>query len=50
MSTTLLLSIALVSVILLLLLVIKAKVHPFIALLIASLFVAITTVSRLKTL
>lgn len=43
MSTTLLLSIALVSVILLLLLVIKAKVHPFIALLIASLFVAITT-------
>lgn len=43
MSTTFLLSIALVSVILLLLLVIKAKVHPFIALLIASLFVAITT-------
>lgn len=43
MSTTLLLSIALVSVILLLLLVIKAKVHPFIALLVASLFVAITT-------
>lgn len=43
MSTTLLLSIALISVILLLLLVIKAKVHPFIALLIASLFVAITT-------
>jgi len=43
MSTTLLLSIALISVILLLLLVIKAKVHPFIALLIASLFVAIIT-------
>ncbi len=43
MSTTLLLSIALVSVILLLLLVIKAKVHPFIALLVASLFVALTT-------
>lgn len=43
MSTTMLLSIALVSVILLLILVIKAKVHPFIALLVASLFVAITT-------
>lgn len=43
MSTTLLLSIALVSVILLLLLVIKAKVHPFIALLVASLFVAVAT-------
>ncbi|MFS2223589.1 GntP family transporter [Pantoea sp. B65] len=43
MSTTLLLSIAVVSVILLLLLVIKAKVHPFVALLISSLFVAITT-------
>ncbi len=43
MSTTLLLSIALLSVILLLFLVIKAKVHPFIALLVASLFVAIAT-------
>lgn len=43
MSTTLLLTIALASVILLLLLVIKAKVHPFIALLVSSLFVAITT-------
>lgn len=43
MSTTLLLSIAVISVILLLLLVIKAKVHPFVALLVASLFVAVTT-------
>ncbi|MCU5774109.1 GntP family transporter [Erwiniaceae bacterium BAC15a-03b] len=43
MSTTLLLSIAAISVILLLLLVIKAKVHPFVALLISSLFVAIST-------
>lgn len=43
MSTTLLLTIAVVSVILLLVLVIKAKVHPFVALLISSLFVAIST-------
>lgn len=43
MSTILLLTIALISVILLLLLVIKAKVHPFVALLVASLFVAIAT-------
>ncbi|WP_075180652.1 GntP family transporter [Pantoea sp. 1.19] len=41
MSTALLLTIALVSVVLLLLLVIKAKVHPFVALLISSLFVAV---------
>lgn len=43
MSTTLLLSIAVISVVLLLLLVIKAKVHPFVALLVASLFVAVCT-------
>lgn len=43
MTTTLLLSIAVISVVLLLLLVIKAKVHPFVALIVASLFVALTT-------
>ena len=43
MSTVFLLSIAGLSVVLLLLLIIKAKFHPFIALLIASLFVAIST-------
>lgn len=43
MSTTLLLTIALASVVLLLLMVIKAKIHPFIALLVASLFVAVAT-------
>ncbi|WP_226568467.1 GntP family transporter [Mangrovibacter yixingensis] len=43
MSTSALLLIALASVILLLLLVIKAKTHPFVALLIVSLLVAFTT-------
>ncbi|WP_437615416.1 GntP family transporter [Erwinia sp. V71] len=43
MSTALLLAIATASIVILLLLVIKAKVHPFVALLIVSLFVAITT-------
>ncbi|MGB8928422.1 GntP family transporter [Pantoea agglomerans] len=43
MSTALLLAIATASIVILLLLVIKAKVHPFIALLIVSLLVAIAT-------
>ncbi len=43
MSTTTLLLIALASVVLLLFLVIKAKAHPFVALLIVSLLVAFTT-------
>jgi GntP family gluconate:H+ symporter len=43
MSTALLLAIATTSIVILLLLVIKAKVHPFIALLIVSLLVAIAT-------
>lgn len=43
MSTALLLSIATASIVILLLLVIKAKVHPFVALLIVSLLVAIAT-------
>ncbi len=43
MSTALLLSITVASILLLLLLVIKAKVHPFVALLIVSLVVAIAT-------
>jgi len=43
MSTALLLAIATASIVILLLLVIKAKVHPFVALLIVSLLVAITT-------
>ncbi|WP_312836981.1 GntP family transporter [Pantoea sp.] len=43
MSTALLLAIATASVVILLLLVIKAKVHPFVALLIVSLLVAIAT-------
>ena len=43
MSTALLLAIATASIVILLLLVIKAKVHPFVALLIVSLFVAIAT-------
>jgi len=43
MSTALLLTIAVVSVLILLLLVIKAKVHPFVALLVVSLLVAIAT-------
>ncbi|PKH20506.1 GntP family transporter [Enterobacterales bacterium CwR94] len=41
MSTAMLLTIALLSVVLLLLLVIKAKIHPFVALLVSSLFVAV---------
>jgi len=43
MSTALLLAIATASIVILLLLVIKAKVHPFVALLIVSLLVAIAT-------
>ncbi|PWK96777.1 GntP family gluconate:H+ symporter [Pantoea allii] len=43
MTTALLLAIATASIVILLLLVIKAKVHPFIALLIVSLLVAIAT-------
>lgn len=43
MSTALLLTIAVASVLILLLLVIKAKVHPFVALLVVSLLVAIAT-------
>ncbi len=43
MSTALLLAITTASIVILLLLVIKAKVHPFIALLIVSLLVAIAT-------
>ncbi|WP_159226574.1 GntP family transporter [Pantoea sp. 18059] len=43
MSTSLLLAIATASIVILLLLVIKAKVHPFVALLIVSLLVAIAT-------
>jgi len=43
MSTALLLAIATASIVILLLLVIKAKVHPFVALLIVSLIVAIST-------
>lgn len=43
MSTALLLAIATASIMILLLLVIKAKVHPFVALLIVSLLVAIAT-------
>lgn len=43
MSTALLLAIATTSIVILLLLVIKAKVHPFVALLIVSLLVAIAT-------
>ncbi|MFA3778700.1 GntP family transporter [Yersinia sp. 1652 StPb PI] len=43
MSTSLLLTIAVASVLLLLILVIKAKVHPFVALLVVSLLVAIAT-------
>ncbi len=48
MTTALLLAIATASIVILLLLVIKAKVHPFVALLIVSLLVAIATVFRLK--
>ncbi|MGN8161398.1 GntP family transporter [Pantoea sp. 22096] len=43
MSTALLLAIATASIVILLLLVIKAKIHPFVALLIVSLLVAIAT-------
>lgn len=43
MTTALLLAIATASIVILLLLVIKAKVHPFVALLIVSLLVAIAT-------
>lgn len=43
MSTALLLTIAVASVLILLLLVIKAKVHPFVALLVVSLLVALAT-------
>ncbi|WP_267371528.1 MULTISPECIES: GntP family transporter [unclassified Pantoea] len=43
MSTALLLAIATASIVILLLLVIKARVHPFVALLIVSLLVAIAT-------
>ncbi|ERK07397.1 MAG: GntP family transporter [Pantoea sp.] len=43
MSTALLLTIAVASIVILLLLVIKARVHPFVALLIVSLLVAIAT-------
>lgn len=43
MSTAMLLAIATASIVVLLLLVIKAKVHPFVALLIVSLLVAIAT-------
>lgn len=43
MSTAMLLAIATASIVILLLLVIKAKVHPFVALLIVSLLVAIAT-------
>ncbi|WNK59319.1 GntP family transporter [Pantoea agglomerans] len=43
MSTALLLAIATASIVILLMLVIKAKVHPFVALLIVSLLVAIAT-------
>lgn len=43
MSTALLLAIATASIVILLLLVIKAKVHPFVALLIVSLLVAVAT-------
>ncbi|KAA5953318.1 MULTISPECIES: GntP family transporter [unclassified Pantoea] len=43
MSTALLLAIATASIVILLLLVIKAKVHPFVALLIVNLLVAIAT-------
>jgi len=43
MSTALLLAIATASIVILLLLVIKTKVHPFVALLIVSLLVAIAT-------
>jgi GntP family gluconate:H+ symporter len=43
MSTALLLAIATASIVILLLLVIKAKVHPFVSLLIVSLLVAIAT-------
>ena len=43
MSTALLLTIAVASVLLLLVMVIKAKVHPFVALLVVSLLVALAT-------
>ncbi|HBT12045.1 MAG TPA: transporter, partial [Erwinia persicina] len=43
MSTALLLTIAVASVLILLLLVIKARVHPFVALIVVSLLVAIST-------
>ncbi|AUX72058.1 GntP family transporter [Erwinia pyrifoliae] len=43
MSTALLLTVAVASVLILLLLVIKAKVHPFVALLVVSLLVAMAT-------
>ena len=44
MTTALLLAIATASIVILLLLVIKAKVHPFVALLIVSLLVAIAPI------